>query len=341
MRGVRTECKMAIVYATRGVHPRDRISYWVDVATKAFVRHTFTSLNGPSYMGDIRLGALDGLGVSAFACDPCEVVRSPSDIARADSDDVLLCLQRSGKGIFAQNGRQAVNEKGSFLLIDSRRPFSITFPERTRSITFKVPRRGLEARVGSLSGLTALPITADAAVGGLVSGFLSMLPSRVDALEGAVCSKLAEQALDLVALAVSEQLGQAGPTLSSARSTALFRLKSVIETHLREPGLRPAAAAAAAGISVRYANDLLSQEGTSTERYIQHRRLERCRLALEDPAQACRMIGEIAFSWGFSDLSHFGRRFRAAYGLTPGDYRRRRQEATVGGAVAMQISTPK
>jgi AraC-like DNA-binding protein len=77
---------------------------------------------------------------------------------------------------------------------------------------------------------------------------------------------------------------------------------------------------------VRYANDLLSQEGSSIERYVLHRRLERCRQALEDTAQANRMIGEIAFAWGFSDLSHFGRRFRAAYGMTPGDYRRRGRE---------------
>jgi AraC-like DNA-binding protein len=201
-------------------------------------------------------------------------------------------------------------------------------PERIRSITFKVSRQGLEARVGNISGLTARPLSPEAAVGGLASGFLSMLPSRLDAFEGAACTKLAEQALDLVALAVSEQLGQTGAPLSSIRSTALFRLKSVIEAHLRDSKLRPAAAAAEAGISVRYANHLLSQEGTSVERYILNRRLDRCRQALEDGAQAHRMISEIAYAWGFSDLSHFGRRFRSIFGMSPSDCRRRAQEAT-------------
>ncbi|MCZ7593504.1 MAG: helix-turn-helix domain-containing protein [Hyphomicrobium sp.] len=74
---------------------------------------------------------------------------------------------------------------------------------------------------------------------------------------------------------------------------------------------------------MRYANDLLSGENSSVERYILHRRLERCRRALEDPLQAHRMIGEIAFGWGFSDLSHFTRRFRSAFGMTPSDCRRR------------------
>jgi AraC-like DNA-binding protein len=40
------------------------------------------------------------------------------------------------------------------------------------------------------------------------------------------------------------------------------------------------------------------------------------------------LIGGIAFDWGFSDLSHFGRRFRAAYGMTPGEYRRHARETT-------------
>ena len=42
-----------------------------------------------------------------------------------------------------------------------------------------------------------------------------------------------------------------------------------------------------------------------------------------DPRRAHRTIGEIAFAWGFSDLSHFGRRFKAEFGVSPGEYRRR------------------
>jgi AraC-like DNA-binding protein len=71
---------------------------------------------------------------------------------------------------------------------------------------------------------------------------------------------------------------------------------------------------------------LLAEENWSLERYLNERRLERCRSALEDAAQSHRSIGEIAFKWGFSDLSHFGRRFKARYGLSPSDYRRQAQE---------------
>jgi AraC-like DNA-binding protein len=336
---------MAIEYSTSTVHPRDRVSFWIEVATKAFVRHEFAPLNGPAFLGDIHSGWLGALGVSDFKCDACEVGRSARDVARGDSDDILLCLQLSGKGLFTQDGRQALNEGGSFLLIDTRRPFSITFPEPIHSITFKITREALEARLGSIHDLTCQAIAASGPVAGLASGFLSMLPARLEAIEAAAASKLADQALDLIALSVSTELERSGVSMSSVRSTALFRLKSVIEAHLRDPQLRPAKAAAEAGISVRYANALLAEEGTSVERYMLSRRLERCRQALEDPAQAGRMIGEIAFSWGFSDLSHFGRRFRAAYGMTPGDYRREVEQwacqSTNGTPAEVPGSTPK
>lgn len=53
-------------------------------------------------------------------------------------------------------------------------------------------------------------------------------------------------------------------------------------------------------------------------------RLERCKRDLASPTHAHRHIGEIAFAWGFNDLSHFGRVFRDHYGLSPRDWRQSR-----------------
>jgi AraC family transcriptional activator of tynA and feaB len=70
------------------------------------------------------------------------------------------------------------------------------------------------------------------------------------------------------------------------------------------------------------ANAVLAVDGTSITRLIRARRLERCRRALEDPSQAHRRVSEIAYGWGFSDRTHFGRSFRAAFGSLPREYRR-------------------
>ncbi len=152
-----------------------------------------------------------------------------------------------------------------------------------------------------------------------------MIPDHVDALQPAAKLQVAEHVLDLAALALATEAGNGKPALSSGRAVSLLRLRMAIENRLTDPALNPTAAAAAAGISVRYANDLLSQQGTSLERFILSRRLERCRRALEDPRQSHRTISEIAYAWGFADLSHFNRRFKAAFGCSPRDYRRQHQ----------------
>jgi AraC-like DNA-binding protein len=131
---------------------------------------------------------------------------------------------------------------------------------------------------------------------------------------------IAQQPLDLVALSF-EAIGGGVAELSSPRATALLRLKSIVEAQLPDPALKPATAAQAAGMSVRYANVLLAQEGTSLERYIMLRRLKRSRLALMSPTHASRTISDIAYSYRFSDQSHFARRFREQFNCTPSEVR--------------------
>ena len=48
-----------------------------------------------------------------------------------------------------------------------------------------------------------------------------------------------------------------------------------------------------------------------------------------DPALRHRTIGDLAFSWGFVDASHFSRAFKARFGVGPTDYRLKRR--TVDG----------
>jgi AraC-like DNA-binding protein len=101
----------------------------------------------------------------------------------------------------------------------------------------------------------------------------------------------------------------------------LYRLKAHVLAHLQNPDLCLSETAAALGISPRYVNSLLADEQTSFQRYVLALRLEHCRRDLSSPAHAHRHIGEIAFAWGFNDVSHFGRVFREHFGMSPRDWR--------------------
>jgi AraC-like DNA-binding protein len=297
---------------------RDRIPYWVDVATKAYFGHGF-SAPAESFAGSLHAGHLDNILLSRCACGPCDVTRTRREIAGDDIDDMILAVRLSGRSTFSQNGRDEIIDPGTLFVQDAGRPLRLNFLMHTTSICVSIPRDVWQARIGS-AAITG-NVSTKRPVAALAAEFITMLAARADALEAPVRARLAEQALDLIALALND--GDGTSRLSSPRASALLRLKAVIDARLSDPTLKPADVAAAVGISVRYANDLLAEQNFSLERYILHRRLERCRVALADPLQSHRMIGEIAFSWGFSDHSHFTRRFRKAFGMAPGDCRRR------------------
>jgi hypothetical protein len=40
---------MKLLFSTAAVHPRDRLAYWREEATKAFVRHEFSTKRGRNF----------------------------------------------------------------------------------------------------------------------------------------------------------------------------------------------------------------------------------------------------------------------------------------------------
>jgi AraC family transcriptional regulator, positive regulator of tynA and feaB len=312
---------MKTVFSTGKVHPRDRLAYWREEASKAYVVHDFRSTAGLSFWGTIRAGSLDFLSLSLFESAACTVERTQRCLRQDADDDLLVCMQTAGGMTVHQDGHDAVLAVNDMVLVDPRRPFSLSIETGHGALAVKVPRRELQARVGEVTRLTARTINGRQPAAALASGFLAMLPEHIDALNEQTGAKIAHQTLDLVALAFAANAAVGHVALSSRRETTLLRLKSAIEGALYDHTLKPVDAAAAAGISARYANSLLAEEDTSLERYIMLRRLQHCHKALVDPAQARRTVGDIAYSHGFSDLSHFTRRFKAQFGCLPRECR--------------------
>jgi AraC-like DNA-binding protein len=228
-----------------------------------------------------------------------------------------------------QCGRDIVLEPGSFMLLDPRVPYSGQHSAVASLLVLKVPRPLLESRLGrapQVMSVSVAPLPGEAA---LTSSLLAMLPQVADGLtKGAAEEMVREQVLDFVALSVGTAMGRERARVSSARAVVLMKVRSAIEARLSDPSLDARSVALAAGVSLRYANAALSDEGQSIGRLIQARRLLRCRRALEDPSQMHRTVSEIAYGWGFSDMTHFGRKFKAAFGLLPSEYRKTLQKAS-------------
>jgi AraC family transcriptional regulator, positive regulator of tynA and feaB len=308
------------VFTTRDVHPRDRFDYWHSAACREIVEHASFPVSRIHFEAEIEVGSVGALDLVAFRNSPLRVERGQAHISRRSSEQLFLCRETSGLLSVEQEGRQITLHPGDMTLLDPALPYSASFGAGSRTLVLKLPRRELQARLGKTRSMVARLIQPDSTEDGLTSSFTAGLPALAGEVDP-VCGQLvASFMLDLVALSLAKAVEGATPRVSSRKAMAILQIRAAVKTRLADPALDVQSIADAVGLSIRYANAILASQDTSIGRLILTERLERCRQALEDPVQSGRSVSEIAFGWGFSDLTHFGRCFKKAYGMSPTDY---------------------
>lgn len=313
---------MPVQLSTDSAPQHRKLAFWQDIVCDVFVGLDCTSDLGDRFRGSVSRSMLGGVACTQVTSGAQHVFRTPSRIARAHEDFILVALGRDGVGGVLQDGREATIHPGEFALYDTTRPYQLLFNNDFSQTIFQIPRGALQKRIAGIESLTATSFDRQRPLDRLALEFLTAVSGMVDQVDHITGARLSEQALDLLALSMSERLADTRLSPSTHRAALSYRVKAHIRAHLSDPELSLSATAAALGISSRYVNALLADEQTSFQRYVLSQRLERCRHDLSAPAHAGRHIGEIAFAWGFNDLSHFGRAFREQYGLSPRDWRR-------------------
>lgn len=314
---------MKTIFSTADVHPRDGYDYWHEVLCKKVILHDCIPECRETFRGELKAGAVADIALVSYENTPMYCRATLRQVRHANSEEFFVVRQqRAGVMLLEQAGHEVLLEGGDITLLDPRRPMAAKYIKGSMPLILKVPRRELEARVGKTQQMIAVSIKPSEPEYALTSAFLEMLPAHADALDAVTADIVRDQALDLIAVSLAKAMDRKMPRVSSARALVLVNIRAAIEARLTDPALNSETVAAAVGVSVRYANAVLSEAGTSIMRLIRARRLERCRRALRDPSQDTRTISEIAYGWGFSDMTHFSRSFRAAFGLLPSEYRR-------------------
>jgi AraC-like DNA-binding protein len=311
---------MQVQFATDGVPAYRRLALWQDIVCDVYVQLDCKSDLGSAFNGRVTRVPLGAASCTEVSSQQQRVYRTRSRIARSHEDFFLIALGKHGVGGVAQDGRETVLRPGEFAIYDTTRPYELRFDDAFTQVILQVPRDMLLRRAPGTEALTAISFGSDRPLQKLAHDFVYRLCQSADEIQPEHAVRLSEQAVDLVAMALSERLGtQALP--STRRLALLHRLKAHVRTHLADPDLSISETATALGVSPRYVNDLLSEEGTSFQRFVLTERLAQCQRDLASPILAHRHVSEIAFAWGFNDVSHFGRVFRERYGLSPRDFR--------------------
>src|SRR4051794_12391025 len=118
---------LKVLFSTTEVHPRDRFDYWHSVACKEIVRHDSVPESSIGFEAELRSGMVSDIGLILFTNSPMTATHSPWHVSRAESDDLFVCRQMTGKLALDQDGRTLVLEKGDFALLDPKLPYVASF----------------------------------------------------------------------------------------------------------------------------------------------------------------------------------------------------------------------
>ncbi|GAA3241694.1 helix-turn-helix domain-containing protein [Pseudonocardia petroleophila] len=297
----------------------DRLDVWRDLIRDNFVALDIHADRHADFAGSVRCGGLGHLKVASVSSEPQGCSRTPG-LARRDDDVYLqVGLIAAGGARVTQDGREAVLHPGDFAVYETDRPFHWGLHGEWELLVFTWPRASIALDPAASQQLTARRLSGGTGLGAIVGRVLRDLVAGPPELSPAGGVRLASEVAELVATVAGEQVRPAEPTRSA--DDLLRRIDAYIVEHLADPDLGPAGIAAAHFVSTRHLHRLFAHRGGTVSQQIQRLRLERCRRDLFDPRSAARSITDVSRRWGFADLATFSRAFRAAYGMSPSDWR--------------------
>ncbi len=261
----------------------------------------------------------EDLRLSSIRSNAITIERLSKEPAKIRQDVYLAVVLLSGSYSLEQDGRAVALRPGDMTIYDATRPHRIVCPGSFSKLIVSIPRSKLKARVGGVERCSTLQIAGDRGVGSVASAFLRSCAEQAQALSESEFAALSENCIDLLVLALAA-VGRQEDGVSFGRSASRARVRNFVERNLSNPELDAAMVASGVGMSSRYINDILSDEGMPLMRHVLSLRLEKCRRELS--FFAGMPITEIAFRWGFNDMSHFSRSFKRRFGCSPRDYRR-------------------
>ena len=310
-------------FSTAELPPHRRLEYWNDLTGSAFTPLVTDPVDKRAFVGRLTRTQVGDIRLAEARSEPAIVRHSRQHVARTRDALFMLCLQLDGVSVNRQQGREAVLRYGDFHLLDSSRPYEVSFQQPNRMLVLSVPHPELARRMPNPESLVGIAMSGRSGVSGLLSSLLcNFWQQRRTGDETFLSPRFSEAILDLVASAYAS-ITAAAPEGSSIAIARREQIRSYIETHLHDPALTPGGVAAAVHLSPRRLHQLFEADGETVGAYILRRRLEECARAMSDTSQRSRTVTEIAFLHGFNNASHFGRVFRERYQSTPSDYRRR------------------
>ncbi|MEV7439076.1 helix-turn-helix domain-containing protein [Streptomyces griseoviridis] len=316
-------------FDTVGLPREQRFDWWCEVVGAGVAPTRITSDEASDFTGSIGSLGMGRIQLTTMAFPTVQSERTAQLVRRGDPETYELTLVLGGSMEVSQRRNEARLSAGDFAVWTSSRPYrgrAVSGPGvgSARAIILHLPREMLPVPEARMDRLLACAVSGRTGMGRVLADHLTSVAREASALDPLDSPRLGLASLDLAAglfAAQADALDRLPP--ETRHQVLLARIDLFVQDHLGDLQLGPGAIAAHHHISVRLLHRLFRDRGETVSTMIRRRRLERCHADLADPRLLAVPVHAIGARWGMGAPDRFSRAFRAAYGLPPGEHRRR------------------
>lgn len=299
-------------WSSDGLVDKAALSAWNDVMSNSVAEMTIDTDHRQLFCAQWARYGLGPVDINIFRTAEQTIARSAT-MARRSCDEVYaLSYMQQGTAGVRHAGIDVYVPEGSFVLVSHALPYTFQFPHGAVALTAHMPTSWLRRWVPQPETMLARTFPAKH-WGGALAEMLTAIDQN--GLEDAALSRscIADQLGAFLAL-----MNGSGSSCESIHQGRMFkRAMQFMRDRYDDVDFDPCAIAAELNISKRYVHKIFASSNTTFGAELLELRLSKAAEILKDPRYAAYRINDVAFACGFSDSSHFARRFRERFGAAP------------------------